>query len=516
MNKNKSYGVSAPISLELPSKKDLELTQLLIRTLEDLGQFEGPEESSKREQVLGELAAIFKAFVRQVSLNKYMPESMANEVGGKIFTFGSYRLGVHGSGSDIDTLCVAPKHVTRDDFFTVLLQMLRDRQDVSELTAVLDAFVPIIKFAFCGIHIDLLFVPLGLPQIKDDLDLSKNDLLKGLDEQGIRSLNGSRVTDEILRLVPDVNTFRMALRAVKLWAKRRAIYSNVLGFLGGVAWAMLVARVCQLFPNATAGKLVTSFFRIMQKWPWPQPVVLKYIEAGPLQVRVWNPRIYPSDKAHKMPIITPAYPSMCSTHNVTDSTLKIMTREFERAADIMDQLVVNKAEWKDLFEPTDFFNEYKYYIQVVAAATSEDQYLLWVGLVESRLRQLLMKLEALDNVEIVHPWVDRLESVNTFSTLQEALDNGYYKLIMDDIPETDVPFVSKKLYQATFYMGFQVAQKGGKLDLQYPIRAFRDMTISWEKYNPLTMGVSVDAIKSAVLPDELFKGERKRKKKADR
>ena len=77
---------------------------------------------------------------------------------------------------------------------------------------------------------------------------------------------GSRVTDEILRLVPDVNTFRMALRAVKLWAKRRAIYSNVLGFLGGVAWAMLVARVCQLYPNATSGKVLTSFFRIMQKW----------------------------------------------------------------------------------------------------------------------------------------------------------------------------------------------------------------------------------------------------------
>lgn len=31
-----------------------------------------------------------------------------------------------------------------------------------------------------------------------------------------------------------------------------------------------------------------------------------------------------------MPIITPAYPSMCATHNVMASTQQIMTEEFKR------------------------------------------------------------------------------------------------------------------------------------------------------------------------------------------
>lgn len=31
---------------------------------------------------------------------------------------------------------------------------------------------------------------------------------------------GSRVTDEILRLVPNVQVFRDALRCIKLWAQR--------------------------------------------------------------------------------------------------------------------------------------------------------------------------------------------------------------------------------------------------------------------------------------------------------
>lgn len=32
---------------------------------------------------------------------------------------------------------------------------------------------------------------------------------------------GSRVTDEILRLVPNVTVFRNALRCIKLWAQRK-------------------------------------------------------------------------------------------------------------------------------------------------------------------------------------------------------------------------------------------------------------------------------------------------------
>lgn len=46
----------------------------------------------------------------------------------------------------------------------------------------------------------------------------------------------------------------------------RGIYSNMLGFLGGVSWAMLVARTCQLYPNAVAATLVHKFFLVFSKW----------------------------------------------------------------------------------------------------------------------------------------------------------------------------------------------------------------------------------------------------------
>lgn len=215
-------------------------------------------------------------------------------------------------GSDIDTLVVAPKHVLIDDFFSdfpTILERMASEGAIEKMTPVPDAFVPIIKLELSGISIDLIFARLVIPAIPMNLDLKNNDYLRGLDEREVRSLNGTRVTDEILELVPQQKTFRLALRAIKLWAQSewvlsasplynltgdflgRAIYSNIVGFPGGVAWAMLVARVCQLYPQATGSVIVGKFFRIMNKWNWPQPVLLKQIEDGPLQMKVWNPKV---------------------------------------------------------------------------------------------------------------------------------------------------------------------------------------------------------------------------------
>ena len=97
---------------------------------------------------------------------------------------------------------------------------------IEEMTPVPDAFVPIIKLELNGISIDLIFSRLNQQSVPLNLDLKNKDILRGLDERDLRSLNGTRVTDEILDLVPQQKTFRHALRGVKLWAQRR--FSNIL------------------------------------------------------------------------------------------------------------------------------------------------------------------------------------------------------------------------------------------------------------------------------------------------
>ena len=68
---------------------------------------------------------------------------------------------------------------------------------------------------------DLLFSRLALPIIPSNLNLLDISLLKNLDAKCVRSLNGCRVTDAILSLVPNQESFRLALRAIKLWAKSK-------------------------------------------------------------------------------------------------------------------------------------------------------------------------------------------------------------------------------------------------------------------------------------------------------
>ncbi|KAG5351914.1 hypothetical protein C0989_004590 [Termitomyces sp. Mn162] len=508
------YGVTPPISTGESSEREKEVTVTLMEELRRQNVFESEVDSRTREIVLGRVASLVKKFVRAVSLTRGLSETAASAAGGKIFTFGSYRLGVHGPGSDIDTLCVVPKHVSREDFFDVFEPMLREAEGVTEVSGVPEAYVPIIKTKISGIPIDFLMARLALSSIPDDLSLADDNLLRNLDERCIRSLNGSRVTDEILRLVPNVQVFRDSLRCIKLWATRRAIYSNVNGFLGGVAWAMLVARICQLYPNAIAGAIVSRFFIIMYQWTWPQPVLLKQIEDGPLQVRVWNPKLYPGDRSHRMPIITPAYPAMCATHNVTASTQMIMTEEFKKGADIVDKVIVGKANWSELFEKHDFFHKYRYYLQVIASSGNSDLHMKWSGTVESRIRQLVMKLEYVDSLTLAHPFIKGFEQVAYCLSDEEVqlVAQGEISDVIANRKKEDIDGKegTSSVYSTTFYIGLAIEPKQPgtvgprRLDISYPTTEFTKMVKQWEHFNDSKMGIVVRHIRRSGLPDDVF------------
>jgi poly(A) polymerase len=123
-----------------------------------------------------------------------------------------------------------------------------------------------------------------------------------------------------------------------------------------------------------------------------------------------------------MPIITPAYPSMCATHNVTLSTKKIILKELDRGGDIVDKIFTGQLQWKNLFEKHTFFtNRYRYYLSIVSCSRSKEAQLLWSGLVESKVRHLVADLDNNEMINIAHPFIKGFDRVHRCHT-QEEID----------------------------------------------------------------------------------------------
>ncbi|KRX74054.1 Poly(A) polymerase gamma [Trichinella sp. T6] len=479
------YGITAPISMADPTELDLRQSEELERVLHEYGLFESDAELTHRMEVLRKVNLLFRQWIRDLSIQRNMPPDVADSVGGKIFTFGSYRLGVHTRGADIDTLCVAPRHILREDFFTSFKDLLKSQSEVSECRPIEEAFVSVIKLKFDGIELDMVFARLALKEVPENQKLDDDELLRNLDVKCIRSLNGCRVTDEILNLVPNKETFRLTLRAIKFWAKRKkGVYSNVVGFLGGVSWAMLVARTCQLYPRAAPNVLVNKFFMIFSKWEWPKPVLLKNSITAQnhgyigFQELIWDPRVKQSDRYHLMPIITPAFPQQNSTFNVSSTTRSILQKFLHEGFLVSTEVICKGLSWPKLFEPSNFFVKYKHYIVISCFAATRADLITWSGLVESKMRYLIGQFEHNTGVLLAHvnpeqfsPLEEHGDGVESFWVVGLEMNKEGIGAKNIDLTSDIQSFVDSIMRQA---LNSDVWRQGMKVEAKY--RRRRELT----------------------------------------
>ncbi len=90
------WGITPPVSTDLPNEHELKLQQELMDELKKQNNFESPEGTEKRKRVLEHFQKVTKEFIKKVAKDKNYPQSVQDNSGGLISTFGSYRLGVSG------------------------------------------------------------------------------------------------------------------------------------------------------------------------------------------------------------------------------------------------------------------------------------------------------------------------------------------------------------------------------------------------------------------------------------
>jgi len=523
------FGITPPISSSPPTLKELKYNEELEAFLQTQNICENIEGNKKRQLVVQLLLRLFQQWLTDVGKRREIDENHCGKGGGaKLFVFGSQRLGVHSPDADIDILCCAPSFVSRYDFFLSFLDALKEMKNISNIMPLSDAYTPVIKFSLNSYSVDLVFVSLAVPKIPKDFDILDNKNLQRLDEASIRSLNGVRVTEMILKLVPNQETFCSALRAIKYWAKRRGIYANVLGFLGGVNFAILVAFVCQRYPAACSSTIVYQFFKIFSQWQWPAPVMLAPVEDAEriglpdmLRMPSWNPKLNPSDSYHLMPIITPAFPSMNSAFNVCIPQFRMIQLEIQRARFVFETMeniqnsnpeevdTISEKEgslssdatstesslssrsnspaahsllWTSLFASvvTDFFQLFPRYIQVDITARTPHEHRQWFGWCESRLRQLYVALEQTQMV-YCHPNA-----------------NCYHRQVSSNSVEDE-----SVIYSSSFFMGLSFPERSRSIDLTDVIHGFRSRISAWIGKTK-DMDVTLIALQSSELPDFIY------------
>lgn len=429
-----------------------------------------------------------------------------------------------------DTIAVAPNICTREDFFgsgyvspnkiegddddatpqrdpDSLAERIRRHPGVTNFVPVENAAVPILTFDWEGINIDLLFAQLNSPSVPPNFDIDNDAVLSGVDSATEKSLNGPRVTNLIAALVSGTEeryqTFLSVVRLVRKWAKGRGLYSNKMGYWGGVNINIAVALVLQLYPNACPASLLRKFFLVFKSWRWPNPVMLTKPHDAETGLPVWN-----SHQAATMrqvaPMITPAYPAMNSSLSLSRQTLQIMHEEFCRGHNIVDKLykdyqkggVLDEGEvesgemWKELFEPSDFFIGYPHYFSLCIVGPTQQDAQSWAGFVESRLRKLVS---------------DMLGRSLPLSKIQ-LWPKKFDACVAD---RTALLTHAQRANSITYFIGIRVdtlRMRGSQLDVERQLTNFRNYELS--RFHPLVPGMDILPRSFSVkeLPKICFEG----------
>jgi poly(A) polymerase Pap1 len=138
-----------------------------------------------------------------------------------------------------------------------------------------------------------------------------------------------------------------------------------------------------------------------------------------------------------------------------------------------------KKTWNVLFEGSSFFTQHATYLQVDIVSTNEDDFRVWFGLCEARMRLLIVGLESPENGVRAYPFA-----------------KFFHRRSHDDTFR----------YVASFFIALRFADSVQRVDLGSLATDFLQVVNSWEK-RLSTMDLIMNVVPQKKLPSFVFEDE---------
>nr|CAD2168773.1 unnamed protein product [Meloidogyne enterolobii] len=269
-----------------------------------------------------------------------------------------------------------------------------------------NARVPILSISISGVEMDIMAAPIPYNNIPENFDPTNianeeivnknkkilNELIDGMIKQNdqfynksILVLTGYRIAYNIkskfIQTTKQSSLFVDLLRSVKLWAKRKQIYSNVFGYLSGTILILMTPKINFIYSTGDLTYLLQQFFKVFSEWQWPFPVLLEALTSQELITKYLNNQnnylidswylsnIKNENQPSIMPIISPKFPEQNVAFNINEYTKSIILRETKKASDHFKNLNHNNLtkEWwqKTIFKKINYKLIYKHFILVI-------------------------------------------------------------------------------------------------------------------------------------------------------
>ncbi|OBZ84171.1 Poly(A) polymerase gamma [Choanephora cucurbitarum] len=447
-----------------------------VHYLQETQVIETPEEKTKRwirEKVIALFRSTLQEFIRCVKKEHGYKRDIASPI---LSPFGSYGIGGYVKNADIDIVMIAPHSIKRADFFKFFPANLKQLATIRDVECVKRTAVPIIKCVVDNISIDISFVRLKSNQVDPKINFLDDSLLNDLDEVCLASMDGPRVNQYILNSIKEQHLpiFCLCLQSIKHWAMRRQIYNKPSGYLNGSSWTILLLKTYLVKRNQVAELTVTylldQFFQLWMDWPWPVPVCVTDSIPGKDGTTVEYDSLVEFEQAC-MPIVSPCYPVVNAAPNVTLSTRKVLQREFERAAFILERTDLEPREvLRKLFNPVDYFARFSHFLSITTSSSRQRSHEIWTRKMPYNIPQLITMIESRKEFKLIQAIYNPKQETKTYATEREKTALRHGEWIDGSVSYTE-PLNPGTLYLTHYFIGMKL-DTDKEIDLSEETRSF--------------------------------------------